>query len=183
MNTFYIMTASDFSSTPYGQLLLAFTSFFLNLLLTLVVGVILNFVSVYQYKSYLSEKKQRNEAYKRASNPGKSEHVLKRQEMTLKEANDRKAEKNLLFMALTLSSISILSRILLMFSYVFYFVLPDFNKRIIACTVYLIYTLAPSASIFVFYSFNKLFRSEFNKRVLRKRPLPGWRMLLATSRI
>jgi hypothetical protein len=85
MNTFYIMTASDFSSTPYGQLLLAFTSFSLNLLLTLVVGVILNFVSVYQYKSYLSEKKQRNEAYKRASNPGKSEHVLKRQEMTLKE--------------------------------------------------------------------------------------------------
>ncbi len=167
------MTASDFSLTPYGQLLLAFTSFFLNLLLTLVVGVILNIVSVCQYKLYLRGKKQRDEAYKRASNPGKSEQVLKRQETTVKEANERKAEKNLLLMALTLSSISILSRILLMFSYVFYFVLPDFNKRIIACSVYLIYTLAPSASIFVFYSFNKLFRSEFNSRILRKRPLPS----------
>jgi hypothetical protein len=173
VNTFYIMTASDFSLTPYGQLLLAFTSFFLNLLLTLVVGVILNIVSVCQYKLYLRGKKQRDEAYKRASNPGKSEQVLKRQETTVKEANERKAEKNLLLMALTLSSISILSRILLMFSYVFYFVLPDFNKRIIACSVYLIYTLAPSASIFVFYSFNKLFRSEFNSRILRKRPLPS----------
>ena len=174
MNTFYIMTASDFRSTPFGQLLLAFTSFFLNLLLTLVVGVFLNIVSMYQYKSYLrEEKKQRDEAYKRASNPGKSEQVLKRQEMTLKEIRERKAEKNLLLMTLTLSSISILSRILLMFFYVFYFVLPDFNKRIIACTVYLIYTLAPSASIFVFYSFNKLFRSEFDKRILRKRPLPS----------
>ena len=107
------MAAPDFSSTPFGQLLLAFTSFLLNLLLTLVVGVILNIVSVSQYKSYLrEEKKQRDEAYKRASNPGKSEQVLKRQEMTLKERNDRKAEKNLLFMTLTLSSISILSRIL-----------------------------------------------------------------------
>ena len=82
VNTFYIMTASDFSSTPYGQLLLAFTSFFLNLLLTLVVGVILNIVSVCQYKLYLRGKKQRDEAYKLASNPGKSEQVLKRQEMT-----------------------------------------------------------------------------------------------------
>jgi len=136
------MTASDFSSTPYGQLLLAFTSFFLNLLLTLVVGVILNIVSVCQYKLYLRGKKQRDEAYKRASNPGKSEQVLKRQEMTMKEANERKAEKNLLFMALTLSSISILSRILFnALLCVLYFVLPDFHKRIIACTVYFIYTL------------------------------------------
>ena len=58
VNIFYIMTASDFSSTPYGQLLLAFTSFFLNLLLTLVVGVILNIVSVCQYKLYLREEKK-----------------------------------------------------------------------------------------------------------------------------
>ena len=96
VNTFYIMTASDFSSTPYGQLLLAFTSFFLNLLLTLVVGVIMNIVSVCQYKSYLRGKKsQRDEAYKRASNPGKSEQVLvlKRQEMTVKEANEKKSRK------------------------------------------------------------------------------------------
>jgi hypothetical protein len=93
------MTAFDFRSILFGQLLLAFTSFLLNLLLRLVVGVTLNIVSVCQYKSYLrEEKKQRDEAYKRASNPGKSEQVLKRQEMTLKE---RKAEKNLLFMALT----------------------------------------------------------------------------------
>ena len=90
MNTFYIMAVSDFRSTPFGQLLLAFTSFFLNLLLTLVVGVILNSVSLCQYKSYLrEEKKERDEAYKRASNPGKSEQVLKRQEMTVKETNDR----------------------------------------------------------------------------------------------
>ena len=59
MNTFYIMTASDFRSTPFGQLLLAFTSFFLNLLLTLVVGVFLNIVSMYQYKSYLREEKRK----------------------------------------------------------------------------------------------------------------------------
>jgi hypothetical protein len=59
VNTFYIMTASDFSSTPFGQLLLGFTSFFLNLLLTLVVGVILNSVSLYQYKSYLRVKKRK----------------------------------------------------------------------------------------------------------------------------
>jgi hypothetical protein len=97
VNTFYIMTSSDFSSTPYGQLLLAFTSFFLNLLLTLVVGVILNIVSVCQYKLYLRGKKQRDEAYKRASNPGKSEQVLKRQEMTVKRGQRKKCRKEFAF--------------------------------------------------------------------------------------
>ena len=50
---FYQVTSSAFSLTPFGQILLAFTGFFLNLFVTLVVGVSLNVISVCQYKSYI----------------------------------------------------------------------------------------------------------------------------------
>ena len=147
-STFYSVVSSEFISTPIGQVLYGFTSFFLNLFLTLVVGLCLNIVSVYQYKSYLREKKQRDDAYSRAAfslnkqvietQPSTSLDAMipvvmvattlrQPQEMTAKERNDRKAETNMFFMALTLSTTAIVSRLLLFFLYIYYYALnsPD----------------------------------------------------------
>ena len=66
VGTLYSVVPSEFSLTPFGQVLYGVITLFLNLFLTLVVGLALNIISVYQYKSYLREKKKRDEAYSRA---------------------------------------------------------------------------------------------------------------------
>jgi hypothetical protein len=164
--TLYYTTSSDFSLTPFGQIFFAFTSFFLNFFITLVVDIILNIVSVYQFKVYLRQRRQRDrENYIRSHNVSGE---MTRRELTPKEKNDRRAEKNMFYMALTLCSISIFSRSLFMFSYVYYFFFNG-NYVILALISYAIYTLVPSVAIFAFYSFNKVFREEFNVKILRNK--------------
>jgi hypothetical protein len=187
-NEFYSVVPSEFSSTPVGQILYGFTIFFLNLFLTLVADLCLNIVSVYQYKSYLREKKKRDEAYSRAAfshNKQSLEQqpttsldevvpvvvVTTRQprEMTAKERMDRKAENNMFFMALSLSTISIISRLLYIFIYILYFVLYKLNGTLILPIIfYAIQTFIPTTCIFVFYFFNKMFRQEFKKKFSRR---------------
>ncbi len=53
--TFYYFINSDFSATLFGQILLIVSFFFLNLFLSVIVGVTLNVVSLFKYKSYLRE--------------------------------------------------------------------------------------------------------------------------------
>jgi hypothetical protein len=165
-NTFYYTTSSDFSLTPFGRIFLGFTSFFLNFFMTLVVGIILNIVSVYQYKVYLRKRRQRDqELYMTAHHNVRGELI--RRELTPKEKNDRKAEKNMFNMAFTLCSISLFSRGVFMTAYIIFFFFNG-NTQILAFICYSIYTLVPSVAIFVFYSFNKMFREEFNTKILRK---------------
>ena len=186
-NTFYSVVTSDFSSSPIGQILYGLTSFFLNLFLTLVVGLCLNIVSVYQYKSYLREKKKRDEAYSRAAFSHNKQPLETQpttsldevvpvvvvttrqpQKMTAKERNDQKAENNMFFMALTLSIISTLTRVFFMISFIIFFVLNYFDGSFYLYIIsYSIYTLVPTLAIFIFYSFNKIFRQEFVKKILR----------------
>jgi hypothetical protein len=183
IETFYFPSPSDFSLTPFGRILLGFTAIFLNLILTVVIGVTLNVVSVHMYKSYLREKKQiENESHRVIfttinSENNKSSRVevfipRQKRELTFQERNDRKerkVERNFFLMALTLCSLSILSRIIFIGAFVFYFIFNTFSNNIIVSTINLsIYTIVPSAGIFVFYSFNKIFRKEFNGKILRK---------------
>jgi len=165
---FYYYTSSDFSSTPIGQLLYLITQFFLNQFLSLLVGLILNSVSVWQYRSYLKERGQRDEvrfnqrdiATTLIALPGQH-HIL-----TPKEIKDRKAEKNMFFMALTLCTISIISRVLLMIVLVYFLMFNTFyNSLILYFITNSIQVLVPSSGIFVFYLFNKMFRQEFKMRI------------------
>jgi len=169
-NTIYSTGRSDFYATKFGEILIGFTSIFLNLILTLVVGIALNIVSVYLYSSYLKQRKLREDilAATAAQTSNCSEDIkgiskLKRK-LTQKEIKDHKTEKNLILMALTLSSISILSRIVFVSVYVLYFIFA-FNSNLFPTflATYAIYTFVPSAAIFVFYSFNKMFRKELKK--------------------
>jgi hypothetical protein len=98
---------------------------------------------------------------------------MARYELSQKDRNERKVEKNMFFMALTLCSISTLTRMLFMFYFVYLFFFSSFRSSLNVCLIsYLVYTLEPTIGIFVFYSFNKMFRQVFKETFLRKLFIP-----------
>ena len=173
---FYFPVSSNFSVTTFGRILLAFTTILANLGLLIVVGTALNIVSLFKYKSHVSERKQEVETLEVTSSYNRVtiRHEIEQQKQ--REKNDRQIEKNMLYMALTLSTISIVSRIIFMFTYIYYFIYnSNASNRIVYVINYTIYTLTPTIAIFVFYSFNKAFRHEFKKKILRKRSVNPYR--------
>ena len=158
---------------------------FLNLFLSLIVGIVLNVVSVNLYRSYIRERRERAKGYARATfNSNQNETStnneldiqvvvvlpppLKSKKLTRKEADENKAESNMFRMALKLCSLSILSRILIILIYIFFFIstMDSFsNILIVSLIVGLIYTLLPSITIFVFYSFKcRIARESYDRK-------------------
>jgi hypothetical protein len=155
--TFYVGVSSDFASSPFGRILVGITSVLLNLSMTLNVGLALNFISVRQYKAYIRNR--------RPLQPQETTSNL-----TAKQRSEQKAERNLFVMALTLSSISIGSRIVFACCYFYYFFFYSLATEFaVTLILYTGYTLGPTASILVFYSYNKIFRQEVKATILRKR--------------
>ena len=187
---FFFFTSSDFSLTLIGQIILPFTFAFLNIFLSALVGIILNSVSVYLYRYYVKERRWKNEAYTRTA----CHHPSPRQEnnlastssdqeiqvvviaqsrnLTQKEINENKTEKNMFYMALTLCSVSVFSKLILIFTFVFFFFFNSFSNNLILLIItQFLYTFLPTSGIFVFYSFNKMFREEFVKKFFSKENL------------
>jgi hypothetical protein len=164
--SFYYLISSEFSRTFFGQILLGLSMFFLNFFLSLIVGITLNISSYIKYKLHVRKRQREIEELQMSSihnRPTTNREILQENQ---REKIERKIEKNMLFMALTLSSISILSRFIFMISYVYYFTFNTFfNSLLIAVISYFIFTFGPTVSIFVFYSFNNTFRDELNKRL------------------
>jgi hypothetical protein len=169
--TFYFLTTSDFSLTYFGQILNGFFTFFLNLFLSLLVGIILNVSSFIKYKSHVNNKKREVEQLQNSSINNRPTTNREMVQMSLRENMERKIEKNMFYMALTMSSISFVSRFLLMMCYLYYFIFSSFsNSLLILLIANFIYTLGPTLSVFIFYSFNQMFRDETNKKVFRLQP-------------
>ena len=169
--SFYYYESSDFSATLLGHLVFALVYIF-SVFFTLIVGVTLSVVSVLQYKAYLKKRRveaaeiqarihrqlQFHSSVDATPNEGKAK-ILER-----KKKSERKIEANLFWMALALSTISILSRIIftityLLFSFNFYF--SNYLSVITLC--FMCFTLMPSTSIVVFYSFNDMFRQKLRR--------------------
>jgi hypothetical protein len=180
--TLYFFTISDFSLTYFGQFLFGFATFFLNLFLSLLVGVILNVSSFIKYKSHVNIKKQEVEQLQNSSinnRPTTNREII---QMSLREKAERKIEKNMFYMALTLSSISFLSRLFLMICYLYYFIFSSFsNSLLILLIANFIYTFGPTFSIFIFYSFNQMFRDQTNKKVFCVQPRPSPRVIFISN--
>lgn len=188
--TFYYFESSDFSLSLYGQIILGLTGFFLNLFLTLVVGVILNIVSYIQYRTYLDEKRLKFEEYRMKSkektlpsplNEQTTLHLLKEirysssrlpETMTQKEIDENKAENNMFRMNITQCSLSIIMRIIFMFVYVYFLFFYSFSGSLLFLIGNdLLVAIEMTISILIFYSFNKLFREEFKKKCSKKREI------------
>jgi hypothetical protein len=160
---------------------------FLNLFLSVIVGVVLNVVSVNLYRSYIRERRENAKAYARVTfnhsqNQTTTNNELdiqvvvvspphKSMKLSRKEVDENKAESNMFRMALTLCSLSILSRILIILIYIYLLFFTNlFSVILYVILIFvLIYTLIPSISIFVFYSFNKMFREELRKKSFIKK--------------
>jgi hypothetical protein len=171
--TFYYYGRSEFSETEFGKILLAFLGLFVNLFGSLVAGVTLNIVSYLKYKHFVKERELKDEEIKIRSmtlsepftnngirNVVEQQKQLKK--LTQKEINELKAEKNMFHMIITLSLISTVSRIILMAGnlYALFFKSHSTTWSLVVLD-YLIYALVPTVSIFIYFSFNKIFRNEF----------------------
>ena len=169
--TFYYIDSSDFSLTPFGKILLGFTTFFLNLFLSLVIGVVLNVVSLNEFKSYAEKRRLESEELQVSSRNNKPTIFRECEQIYQKLKIERQIEKNMFYMALILCAISIQSRVFIMFAYVYFFFYNTFSDALIIYIVtFTIFTLVPTLAIFVFYAFNQMFREEFN-RIMFKREI------------
>jgi len=180
--TFFYITSSEFSSTLFGKILLTFTGPFLNLFLSTFFGVILNFASVRLYKSYIKQRRENEEEYISASYHRTQDKnqattsvddiqvvVTRAKRLTQKELNENRTQSNMFYMALTQCSLSIIARVLLIFRFIVFFNFYSFSTSLILLIITLsIYTIVPTVAIFVFYSFNKMFREKFRKKFFSK---------------
>jgi hypothetical protein len=129
----------------------------------MVVGVTLNIVSVHQYKAYLRHRHERDLENNRITYHSSTRTALNvemvvfatlviplpiKSELTPKERRDRKVEKRMFYMALTLCTIVIVSRGLLMIIYSYFFFFSNdtsFQISLALCLVfYSIFTLLPT---------------------------------------
>jgi hypothetical protein len=180
--TFYRFVSSDFYQTSFSKIFLAFTQFFLIQLPTLAVGLALNVISVIQHKSYLRKKLQIFRMAPNAPNHNNnnsnvaSNHITNLevpivpigQELTPKERNDRNTEQSMFYMALTLCTIDLASRFILMIIFVFFQFFYTFEFSLILETIfYSVHSLMPF-KIFVFYSFNKIFRQVCRQKIFQR---------------
>ncbi len=164
-STFFFPISSDFSQTLYGQILLFFFTFFASLFLSMVVGIVLNILSYLKYRAYARHRQHEIEQLQMSSI-----HNRPTTNFEVDQMNDRKKWErrkiNMLYMALTLSSISILSRLTLISCFIFYFAYTSFSNSFVFYVINnAINTFGPTVSIFVFYSFNKMFRDETNSKI------------------
>ena len=77
---------------------------------------------------------------------------------------EHRIERNMLYMALTLCTISIESRLIFMACFVYFFIFYSLsNTLLIELSTNTIYCVVPTVSFFVFYSFNHMFSDETNR--------------------
>jgi hypothetical protein len=171
--TFYYSQSSDFSLTPLGQIIMGCIDFFLNLLVTLVAGVALNIVSYLKFKSYMMQQRQEISSETELEMISVNNRLMTHREVEQYYERQRvkhQIERNMFYMALTLCSISVISRLLLMTIYIFYSLFYSFSILIYTYLIcFSIFTLEPTLAIVVFYSFNRMFREKFDEKILCKK--------------
>ena len=166
-DTFYYYTLSDFGRSFFGQILIGFTSVFLNQFMSLLVGVTLNIVSYVKFKLYSNRRKREFEHLQMSSINNRPTTSREIEQQRQRERTEQQIERNMYRMSLTLCTISIISRILSILVFFLNFFFKSFSSSHLTETVgNLIFTLVPTVSTFIFYSFSQMFRDE-TKRVFR----------------
>jgi hypothetical protein len=150
----YNIIPTKIAFTFTGSLFLTISNLISNSF-TLIVCVTLNVVSLIQYKSYLTQRRR-------------TPRDVSSQPLTLvtkrKLKRERRSEKNMFYMIITLCFVSIISRFAFMANFVYYLFDFTFSGGLVLNTLSkVIYNIVPSMSIFIFVSFNKIFRNEIRR--------------------
>jgi len=152
--TFYYFDSSDLSSTLFGQILFGCTALFLNLILSAIVGIGLNIFALLKYKAHTRKKTREVCRLIQSSINNRLTTTLEIQQFNTRMRNERKREKNMFYMMFTLCSLSVLSRILTIFQYVYFFFVYNnslSNIPDIEIVFLLKQTLVPMVAIFAFF--------------------------------
>ena len=163
--TLYYLASFKFSKTLFGRVLLGFSNTFLNFFLSLLVGLVLNILSFILYKFHATQRQREFEQLQLSSiyNQPTIEREIE-QRRSIERNRSRQIESNMFYMALTLCSIGVVSRLLFLVGYVYFFINSSFKNILFTeILTYSIYTLVPTVSIAIFYLFNKMFRDETNR--------------------
>lgn len=163
---FYYFTGSDF-----GKTLISFTLLFLRHTLSLIFGVALNMFSLIKFTFYTRSLREEFEELEMSSIHNRPVTRREIEQINQRERSQRRIQKNMFYMAVTLCFVSIVSRVLLIISNVYFFYFFSFEKSLnIFIVVYSIYTFVTTVPIFIFYSFNQKFRDEM-RRICSKREI------------
>ena len=174
--TYYFPFKTEFSSTLLGQIVLGASTFILNLVFCLVVGITLKVAFYIKYKHHAEKRRRQVDELQMSSIHNRPTTSRELTQLRQREESERKIQKNMLYMVITLSSISILSRLAFMTCYLYIFIFFSFSNSLSLLVITnSIYTFGPTVSILVFYSFNQMFNSEINKCVFSRKPLIGTR--------
>ena len=153
-NTFYFAGTTEFANSNVGRVLLI-VDYVVRDLFTMITSVTLNVVSIIQMRIYFKKKAAQLQLI--------SNGVLNIS--VKKELKLRKTEKNHLLMVITLCSIEIVSRTILMTCFIYFLFRIDYIAALFGTLVDIVLIFVPMVSFFVFYHFNKKFRKEFHKMV------------------
>jgi len=182
--SFYVLNTSDFSLTPIGGVILIINGFFLNMFLCLLVGVSLNLLFYIKYKRYARKRQQEIESLLMRSVHNKPTIDREIIQFNYRERIDSKIEKNMAYMAITLCSMSILTRVLIIACSTYISLHNTFsNSVLILIIVFFINSILPIVSIFIFYFFNEKFRSETNRIVFRREAQPMAKIIFISKEI
>ena len=160
--TLYIMIVSKLATSPYGFMGVV-SVYIVRDLFTLIVSVTLNIVSLIQLRRYIRKKEAilksplSSNHIATASSSGKLTKIIKSSQKS------QMTENSLLFMVVILCSISIVTRLTLIACNMYYLFYVNSISYILSAVINLVLVMGPASSFFVFYSFNKVFRSEFFK--------------------
>ena len=156
------MNLTPFSSTTGGKVL-AYAMYFIRDIITLLIKIILNTISVILVRKYLTKLKK--EKLTLADKMSSSNELQNTAIQTTKETYISKTERNQTFVALIMCTFSLFEHALYIPSYVLYNMSYNDLAAVFYFMVLASLTLKQVANFFVLYKFNSSFRSEL-KRLL-----------------
>jgi len=168
-NTFYYLETSSIALTPVGSSFLI-AIYVIKNVFTIIVIITLGIVAHLKMKSFLENRLLmfrfvthpiENIQVVESAKKNSIQHALESQVVSPSINNQEKANKNHLFLILTLCCITISERILSITCDIYFLFSADQVAFILASLVDLVYVLGPALSFFVFYNFNFNFRDEY----------------------
>ena len=158
INTFYYISSSLFSQSIECEVIL-FIVFFVRDILTVIIGLTVNMLSLRSMRTYFRNRNSRFRLYVLA-NTNHSNLILDQ-----KLRKSESSEKRHSYMVLSFCLISIAPRLFSSLSDIYYLFTADGVANLIGTLCDLSLVWAQSISFFVFYSFNRGFRKELHRKL------------------
>ena len=153
--TFYYVVLTDLAESKAG-VIITIIIYIVRDLFTLIVGVVLNVVSLIEIKRYLKNRRIIFSQTTHISSKVFPSFPLERDLSSKDHSND--TSQKLLLMVISLSLISIVTRSILLACNICYLYILNYVTLILGTVADLALVLGPALSFFVFFSFNKHFQ-------------------------